>query len=95
MSTAACTLRCPALRCAALPCPCAQTASHASGDPGYEEMRAALLLFESCIYYYCPPRDRAFYKSLRSVLTEVAVDSNLHRRSVRLASIYAWFKKQR
>ncbi|KAG2444118.1 hypothetical protein HYH02_009059 [Chlamydomonas schloesseri] len=67
----------------------------ASQNPVYQQMRSALLAFESEVGYAAPARERAFFSALRTQLMEAASCREPEQRDMQLAATYKWFSKHK
>lgn len=82
--------------CTNLPLPCQPQGSAAvNGSPEYEEMKNTLLKFEAEVGFNAPPRDRAFFSALRTLLSEVITVISHADAQMKLAAAYKWFQKYR
>ncbi|GFR40625.1 hypothetical protein Agub_g1207 [Astrephomene gubernaculifera] len=67
----------------------------ASGNPQYEQMRAALLAFERELGYSVPARERAFFSALRTQLMEAGAQRDNEQRNMHIAATFKWFARHK
>ncbi|GLC37011.1 hypothetical protein PLESTM_000531000 [Pleodorina starrii] len=67
----------------------------ASGNPLYEQMRAALLAFEAEVGYAAPARERAFFSALRTQLMDAGTLRDAEQRDMQLTATFKWFSRHK
>uniref|UniRef100_A0A7R9VF90 Uncharacterized protein n=1 Tax=Chlamydomonas euryale TaxID=1486919 RepID=A0A7R9VF90_9CHLO len=66
-----------------------------SGDPQFEDMRAALLEFETGTWSGCGAKHRAFFGALRTLLSDIGLCRDGATRATQIAAAHKWFMRHR